>query len=992
MAVTRDERLSVGFVAFLSACVGVSYLLTSVGGLSLFVEELGAERLPLLYIVAAPLNIAFGYLDSRVLQQLSTRARMIGLGLVGGVVPVAIGLFTFFGPPTASAFAAPLSYEVMFVFGPLMASVVALHRFDLRQMKRLYSPASSGRWIAQFITGVAVSRFADRVPSGALLVSGGVILLVAAVVAAIAVSMGSGANTSPTPDASVSQDSSRPKVLDAYGKRVVAISAMSAIILLVTDFLLFAQAEHDLSGDELASFLSILLAAHAGSILLLSSVGGRLISRFGIRFGLLLTPVAVVVASVVFLVVASGPFASAALLAASGLYLVENACRYALGIPARQLLSQPLSPVEAKRLHGLAEGPGIAIGVAITAGVLALLVAFGGGARAAALVLAVLCLILIPLALSARSLYVQALETAVTRRQLGQGVEISDVERSALVQVLEGPDPERALSALRLLGDADVGGLGAWSTEVLANRHEAVVRVALDWAETGWFEPSDDSLRTLMEDQRIDWVLRQRAGTFARRRGAAWLGAVVSELTLAGDLAGIALTRDDRSSDSGEELDGLKIEDGTHSERLLLAEVLALTGGPTDTSAILTMLRDPDAEVRRAAAPAIVRVGGDRLWRRAAELVDDALLYEQIAELFDSGRGDHALVERLLDPDVSSARRTRIARLLARSPNVGESNPVWGLVADPDPHVRSSVLATLSSRRDVVPPGAADAFRSALEQMASRCDELRHRIAVDTAAAYSSRYVQGLHELLEVEQVALAHGLAVLGYGERARGLAASLTGGSVRGRAQALELVEEAIAPQDKLFLQAFDTNQSAKQKKSSRAATAAALSNDYQDPWIRLLGELERGQVADPMTLTTVERVLALRATPLFESTASAVLVDLATKMEELPFSKGDIVYSVADRGDRLFVVLEGSVDLRVSGFDITRIEAGEAFGEASLLEGEKRSEEAVATAETLLLSLPMRAFQDLMIDQPDVSMAMLRYVSRRARLRNLAVATGS
>ncbi len=991
MSLTRHDRGSVAYVAFLSGCVGIGYLLTSVGGLSLFIERVGVERLPFLYVIGALLNIAIGTLDSRVLQRMRQGSRLLGVGIAGGAIAITIGVFTLIGPSYAGGFVAPLAYEVVYIFGPLIASAVALHRFDLRQMKRLYSPASSARWVAQILAGLAVARFADRVEPGVLLVAGGVVLVVAAVVARIAVG-----NDAPeinsAHEASGAYDSSPTRTLGSYGLVILVITIISTVMLVIVDFIVFAQAENDLDTDAFASFLSLLHAAQAGFILVLSSLGGRAISRFGLRFGLLVTPVVTAIAAAALLLVTSvDVLLGAALAIASVLYVLENGFRYSMGIPSRQLLFQPLPPTNARRMHGLAEGPAIATGILVSSGILGLTVALGGGARAATAALLGLALLTIPIAFVARRKYVDQLDAAVTRRQLGQGIDISQDVRAQLVDTLADPDPNRAMSALRLLGDADSATLGPWSDHLLTNNHEALLRVGLDWAETSRFSPSDASLEHLLTNRQVDWVLRHRAGTLARRRGATWISDTVQQLVDDGDLAGIAMTREDAPRSPPSPVADIAISDGTHSERLLLAEVLALNGGPSDVPAVLEALADPDADVRRAAAPAIVRLGGETLWRRAAELVDDEQLYATIDDLFDSGRGDSALIKRLANPELSNRRRTRLARLLARSPNHGDDNPVWTLIADHDSTVRSAVLAELSRRRTVVTADRAESLRDDLTRIAERCDGVAWAAAQHTRNTQSQRVVAALLELLQRERVTLAHGLAVLGYGSRARGLAAAIADESDRSRAQALELLEEATALEDRRFLRSLEGRPAVRSTtQSNRDPKGAEVGDDHRhwshDRWVSLLWDVEVGDRGDPMALSTIERVLALRATPLFSATPSPVLMDMAPGMDEQTFATSDTIFQPGDPGEHLFVILSGAVEIVVADRVITRLDPGDAFGEASLLEDEPRSSTARAADPTKVLAIHRHAFRDLMIDQPEVSIEMLRYVSQRTRLRDV------
>lgn len=106
-------------------------------------------------------------------------------------------------------------------------------------------------------------------------------------------------------------------------------------------------------------------------------------------------------------------------------------------------------------------------------------------------------------------------------------------------------------------------------------------------------------------------------------------------------------------------------------------------------------------------------------------------------------------------------------------------------------------------------------------------------------------------------------------------------------------------------------------------------------------LLSLLERTGGASP--LNGVERVARLAGADLFRRFGTAELLTFARHSRLMDFFEGEQIYRRDDDADDLYVVLSGSV--RLEGERIRRPELGQTFGEESLLGGRQRREDAVS-----------------------------------------------
>lgn len=83
---------------------------------------------------------------------------------------------------------------------------------------------------------------------------------------------------------------------------------------------------------------------------------------------------------------------------------------------------------------------------------------------------------------------------------------------------------------------------------------------------------------------------------------------------------------------------------------------------------------------------------------------------------------------------------------------------------------------------------------------------------------------------------------------------------------------------------------------------------------------------------------------------------------------YSKGQVIFQQGDPGDAFYAVLEGKVEIKMTGPSekeqtIATILVGSVFGEMALLTDESRSATALATEDSLLLRLAKEDFLHLL-----------------------------
>ena len=114
------------------------------------------------------------------------------------------------------------------------------------------------------------------------------------------------------------------------------------------------------------------------------------------------------------------------------------------------------------------------------------------------------------------------------------------------------------------------------------------------------------------------------------------------------------------------------------------------------------------------------------------------------------------------------------------------------------------------------------------------------------------------------------------------------------------------------------------------------------------------------------------------------------LATGMHEQTVTSGETLFRAGDPGDAMFIVQTGKIELWVKDKAGQKIvlhesEAGEFFGELSLLDGGSRTASATVMEAGVLLVLDREDLQQLFRKRPDAALDMLATMGRMTRKAN-------
>lgn len=131
----------------------------------------------------------------------------------------------------------------------------------------------------------------------------------------------------------------------------------------------------------------------------------------------------------------------------------------------------------------------------------------------------------------------------------------------------------------------------------------------------------------------------------------------------------------------------------------------------------------------------------------------------------------------------------------------------------------------------------------------------------------------------------------------------------------------------------------------------------------------------------------MVSLESCKLFSELPSTELEHLRNAAREVSFSSGQIIFKEGDKGDGLYVVKSGLVQISatVSNGDpriLSRLGPGELFGEMAVIDHDPRSATATAEGPTTLYFIARAELLEMLAKTPQLSIGLVREISRRLR----------
>ena len=134
--------------------------------------------------------------------------------------------------------------------------------------------------------------------------------------------------------------------------------------------------------------------------------------------------------------------------------------------------------------------------------------------------------------------------------------------------------------------------------------------------------------------------------------------------------------------------------------------------------------------------------------------------------------------------------------------------------------------------------------------------------------------------------------------------------------------------------------------------------------------------------MTLTHDRRAELLAGCPLFKGIGADGLAKLAELATAVDFPAGHVIARQGEIGTGFFVIIAGEVRVVRDGNVVARLGPGEFFGELSVLDRMPRNATVAAEVQTSCLALASWDFERVLLEEPALTLAILRGVATRLR----------
>ena len=134
--------------------------------------------------------------------------------------------------------------------------------------------------------------------------------------------------------------------------------------------------------------------------------------------------------------------------------------------------------------------------------------------------------------------------------------------------------------------------------------------------------------------------------------------------------------------------------------------------------------------------------------------------------------------------------------------------------------------------------------------------------------------------------------------------------------------------------------------------------------------------------MTLTQDRRAELLAGCPLFRGIDADGLAKLAALATSVDFPAGHVIARQGEIGTGFFVIVSGAVRVVRDGTVVARLGPGEFFGELSVLDRMPRNATVDAEEPTSCLALASWDFENVLLEEPALTLAILRGVAMRLR----------
>ena len=803
-----------------------------------------------------------------------------------------------------------------------------------------------------------------------------------------------------------------------YTLLVFMFQLVTSAASLLVQYIVYSEAQQFFPAQaELSQFIGLVKAGTTAlSFLFLVLIAGRLLVRFGLPLGIAGSPIGVGLVLVAALV--AGTIEDGSGRAFFVLVVASQFIDYMLysGFAKTTVQStfQPLPQHEREAVHTFAQGIGIPLSYGIT-GVLLVVFSQMPGFRTEFAVYLTLGMSGVCLFIGWKLYreYIGALRRSLSRRKIdGVDVSLDDASTIAILdRLLASDDPWQISSALSMLEQAEHADYPNRLSQFMYHEDPQVRRDAIERIETLKPEWAARLLESRLSEETDESVLAAVIRAVCAvvdepvRHVDRWLeaesptlrAAAVSGLFLYGGINGIL--------EAGAVFNRLAGSDDA-IERADAAGILEQVAIRNFYHPLVTLLEDSDERVIHSALRAARAV-------RHPALIDSVIPWiepvstraEALTTLIGFGGDVRPLLARCIDGNAEVSRETafRIIRSSARIESAEITRELERALDHSDRDIAEAVYYTLSQRGY----RATGAARETVDRLLHRSCEEAARIvmamweiaSLDNSTAISGaledsyqRHLEVIFQLLtfvyDPDDVSSARRRIIDGTAKE-RGLGLELLDvmltGELKKRVLAIAEHPEDSPPRTDSYGELFGLK---RMRPHERIREILEDRGKWPEPWLRMCAHhaawiigLDPNKPEDTV-LTTIERVIALKAADIFAGIPDNILAHIASIGEDVEVADDETFIRKGELGNCMYIIREGRVAIHDETTRFAELPSGEVVGEMAVLDPEPRSASVTAIEETMLLKIEKDAFDSVMVDHPGIARGVIQVLCRRLR----------
>lgn len=712
--IRQGEGRPLALLLIHSFLLGLTTVFYDTGASALFLAEFDAEMLPYVYLGSAVVVTIVGVVYSKF--ETSTSLSRLLTGNLFFLI-LSVVLFRVLLASTGSKWPIMVVFiwlEVLAVLTSLEFGSLAGQLFNVRQGKRLFGLIGAGEVCAAIIGGLVAAGIVPLVGVANLLLFSaaalaGCLIIMRHIVASFPEAMN---QMEEEQDREPEEYAGIKELLkDKYLSLIMAISAISVLGYYFIDFAFYQQAEsrwHDPAG--LARFFGLYLAGSGFlSLMARGFLSGRLLSRYGLNFGLLALPA--------MLILGSGAASITGLVwTGAGLFfwlivmtkLFDEVIRTSVEEPSILLSYQPLSRKQRVGIQTIVESIVEPVAGGLAGGILLLLTfSLDFTALQAAVIMTVLPVFWMIIAWILSREYIATLIKALKKRSLGELAFNLNDPRSLeiLKRGLKSPHPGEVIYSLNILEEIEhdtlndeLFGLIDHPSPII--RKEALKRIAglktvsrLSDLIKRLKQEEDPSVKGLLlktlcelsETDVLDEILPFLKDDHREIKKGAMVGLLQN-----GGIEGILA--------AGEYFTEL-VDSRDPRDRRFAAEILGEIQVQGFYRPLIGLMQDEEAEVKRAALKAAGRIVNPKL----LPLVIENIAVRDTCSAACSAlvnAGEQALAELQKSFSLENQRyevRLRIVKIIGRIKDQGALQFLVKNIDFPDLYIRHQILQSLSA-------------------------------------------------------------------------------------------------------------------------------------------------------------------------------------------------------------------------------------------------------------------------------------------------------